>query len=770
VAQVATKEAAARLAPLPRADTLNAKVAKLCDRGQDGDKEECTYVVPEWGRVDGVHSRTVTFNFINPVALNVEMLLDPTVSGEESYQWESTPYTGEYNELTTGNWWRYADMCSNVRELEDHDGIKRFYLMPLVFNTDGAAVDKRQTTSIKPMNIACGNLIGSVSRTARGKRCFGYWPKLDISKDANPTTACALKRHFNQWVIGNIVASVNKYKNGIRLRCLDGVERILVPAVPMMPSDWPEGQLQMNMKAGATSSLKNCRVCFRPTATFGDTQEGASYPRRTQPETEALVAEWAELNGRSATARRDVEKDCGTYLEPVGWWKAPLYTNAYGVHAMFPMDTLHTMSLGIIKGLKDVLVLHTTTRKERGALNERLTAMPMVRCTKSRGLYYKRFPHGILALGKMTGDDYIALLQQMPFAVGYSTAVIRNPVARAAFLKACTAARTILLVLGMKSVNENAARRMHAAAKTVGPLLQDAATGIDPHKVMTIHRPKVHAPIHFRYFIYRYGSGLNIDTGTFEGMQREVSHDVYAMDCNRKDGRDDRLLTMVNNRTVLRTVQERAVPDPALREPALYFYSPLHCSIGDVISTLSREWGGAVAAAEAILLDSPQLLHVDRDALYDFPVFGVCSVDHGADRTRYCAHPTYLKREPRYDFVSVAWEGHDPTPVRLVAFFGSSVQQPVGGELGDDGIEVEHDMYALVQEMTLLRSPPGDIGFPCYEMNPKQSDKSYQVVDVKSINGHARLVPESDHSITGVRFWIDDTLPELLRRDFLRRD
>jgi hypothetical protein len=44
-----------------------------------------------------------------------------------------------------------------------------------------------------------------------------------------------------------------------------------------------------------------------------------------------------------------------------------------------------------------------------------------------------------------------------------------------------------------------------------------------------------------------------------------------------------------------------------------------------------------------------------------------------------------------------------------------------------------------------------------------KSYASYQVIEVSSINGHARLVPQVDHKDPGVQFWLDDALPDLLR-------
>ena len=82
-----------------------------------------------------------------------------------------------------------------------------------------------------------------------------------------------------------------------------------------------------------------------------------------------------------------------------------------------------------------------------------------------------------------------------------------------AFHAALVAVRTVLQVLKMRAVSEAALDKLHAAAKKLGPLLFNCLFGpseSDLKAVGTVDRPKVHALVHFRYFIRRFGSAFHL--------------------------------------------------------------------------------------------------------------------------------------------------------------------------------------------------------------------------------------------------------------------
>ena len=50
-----------------------------------------------------------------------------------------------------------------------------------------------------------------------------------------------------------------------------------------------------------------------------------------------------------------------------------------------------------------------------------LAAIPVVRDPEQRNMHYRQFNTGITSMSVFTGDDMIALLQQLPYVVGTGT-------------------------------------------------------------------------------------------------------------------------------------------------------------------------------------------------------------------------------------------------------------------------------------------------------------------------------------------------------------
>lgn len=731
---------------VPNPTYLKKKVFSLCNREWDGDLERHFFhVPPDYKDQPGILSNKVMLEFQNPVSACVELLLDPSIASAQTYVWEAKPYDGTYKNIDSGFWFRDAERRSGVL---DHFGT---FLMPIVFNTDAASVDGRQSVSLKPINMTCMNLVGSVCRTSRGKRCLGFWPKLNITKAASDAAAARLQRIFYQWVIEKFMESIEKYRNGIRLVLLDGVERVLIPVVAFGVTDWPDGQKCTNTKEGAVVSKCNCRVCLRPTALFSQTECGASgYERRLDEDTRAKIENFA---GQTKAAREEEEMKVSQWLEsPLGWWKGELYRDKYGIHSMFPMDVLHTVPYGIVAHLKDILIGHTKEKSKLDELNRRFAVMPLARDTRRRGLAYKSFPKGILAIGKLTGDDYTALLQQFPFVVGYGDKVIANASARRAFLEACECARTILVILKLPEITgEHQLKKLHDCAKKMGPLLFKCTIGLTDAvkaKLMTDNRPKVHALLHFRYFIRLYGSALNFDTSTWETFHKEVCHIPFSRDSNHNENREHRLMRQVHSRTSLRSLAEQSVPDPEPRPRTLHFKVARHQTVGQLLDVIDagREPSDWAPCLKQVLDNANCLAGTTAAELRDMAIFSTLVHDHGEDTTLYAASPSYRNGLPRFDTVSVVYEGADGEdttwPARLELLFGSTDTYLIDGNSADSC-----RMYALVwslNDVARNRIPSELLSFPCYRYATPGFVDSYEVVEVGSLNGHAHIVPDFD--------------------------
>ena len=476
---------------------LREKVKGVVGREQDDDIEKEVFKVhddylTEKNIRSGLQA-TVEFNFINPVAAAVELLVDDSIRAAQNYILEAKAWSEEFGEMNTGNWWRYAERVSGVRTFPNT------FIMPIAFYTDGASVDFRKSISLKPISIACMNLVGRIVRSPRGKMTIGYFPTLPGDTSSSESMR-RLNRELYHWVVKKLVASIEKYRDGIIIQ-LNGEKVTMVPVICFVLTDWPEGQKMASMYASPVGPVANCRVCLRETKDFGNVVggEAAGGIRRTQAETDALLR---KAKGLSLAQRKVLEKPFSMHLEENGFRDAELFSGRYGIHALCPMDTLHTVPYGLVEPLKLLVLAHTEVALRRQVLDDRLRQMPRTADTRSRGLPYRHFPKGLTGVGTWAASDYVALIQQLPFIVGYKQQVIASQKAQKAFLQACHYTRTILLVQKMEVPNEIALSWLHEAATKMGLVFlecQDSLTAEQVKKQAMIARPKMHALYHYRY-------------------------------------------------------------------------------------------------------------------------------------------------------------------------------------------------------------------------------------------------------------------------------
>lgn len=103
------------------------------------------------------------------------MLIDPTIATENNLLWRAE--TGPpFSELNSGTWWATAERKSGADQNYEYE------IMPVILYTDGASPDFRRSVSLKPIVVQCGNFVGAVNRRNVGKRCAGFWPRLQVCK------------------------------------------------------------------------------------------------------------------------------------------------------------------------------------------------------------------------------------------------------------------------------------------------------------------------------------------------------------------------------------------------------------------------------------------------------------------------------------------------------------------------------------------------------------------------------------------------------------
>ena len=121
---------------------------------------------------------TVEFEFVDPVALMVELLTDHEFCEDpKNYLWSFSPHerhnrTRRFGEINSGTQFRDAAHLSGADRPEAN-----YRLCPILLWTDKCSPDFKRQAQLKPMAVACGNLIGSICRKVSGKRLAGFWEK-----------------------------------------------------------------------------------------------------------------------------------------------------------------------------------------------------------------------------------------------------------------------------------------------------------------------------------------------------------------------------------------------------------------------------------------------------------------------------------------------------------------------------------------------------------------------------------------------------------------
>ena len=188
-----------------------------------------------------------------------------------------------------------------------------------------------------------------------------------------------------------------------------------------MLTDWPEGQAATLVRAHATLSKCNCRVCFHPTAEFSSTENGVVYGLRKQQEMRDMCFYHHEqirckIKGAGLAAKQD-GLNYSMWWVRSAMWNMDTYTDDSGFFAQFPFDTLHTISSGLVRMLRLILLeLVDIAPNTRLELSQRFAQIPMVRGAVQRNLSYRAFKTGIQSQSK-----YVTLYWCRPGGCGSRT-------------------------------------------------------------------------------------------------------------------------------------------------------------------------------------------------------------------------------------------------------------------------------------------------------------------------------------------------------------
>lgn len=267
----------------------------------------------------------------------------------------------------------------------------------------------------------------------------------------------------------------------------------------------------------------------------------------------------------------DIGKELSLHPEAPGIISSIRFCNEYGYHAMVPMDILHTVPQGIAKLIKETAMLYLSRTKSLDVVENRLRSFPVPRDTEVRCLPFRRFMTGLEGWGKWSGDDHIALLQQLPYVIGTNAEILGcSSEVLKAVLKSCFTAVRIYIMLHRDVVENKDLDEIMELCLEMGEQLQVAQKGLAAEEAANLDRPKVHAILHYRYFIRRFGSGLNFDTATFEMFHKRSVSLPYSRDNHKEKGMSDRLARWASNHSLVMTVADEELKDPTPKARGLY--------------------------------------------------------------------------------------------------------------------------------------------------------------------------------------------------------
>jgi hypothetical protein len=148
-------------------------------------------------------------------------------------------------------------------------------------------------------------------------------------------------------------------------------------------------------------------------------------------------------------------KELSMWWDDNALWETELYQGDAGLFNILPFDVMHTIPLGLVKILVDVLInMSGQAPSQQPEMDARFAAIPRVRDPKQRVMAYRAFPTGITSMKVFTADDLVAILQQLAYVVGTRAAIIRDAETNKAFIAAAFCVRDILVLMKKRSLTE----------------------------------------------------------------------------------------------------------------------------------------------------------------------------------------------------------------------------------------------------------------------------------------------------------------------------
>lgn len=249
-----------------------------------------------------------------------------------------------------------------------------------------------------------------------------------------------------------------------------------------------------------------------------------------------------------------------------------------------------------------------------------------------------------------------------------------------------------------------------------------------------------------RFFVRRFGSGLNFDSGTLERYHRDVVVAPFKVDARRELGQLGRLYEVNNERALLdsykrsldfnRTIDTSAALDGS--SGPLRTYQSVVGEPGRIMRVLHEQHPQTARTILGVLRQGlgANIAHWTLEVGGESRVFSKYVLDYGVEKILFINAPHgYRRGDSRRDYVEVALDNEDPSPAEVVWYFTDFVKKK---KVLCKWLRVQQRTHTLLRVPVCIQSPP-------------TLASSYIVCDVESITGHAHIV--RDYDSPNIYYW-----------------
>ncbi|KAF8603005.1 hypothetical protein BDV93DRAFT_556926 [Ceratobasidium sp. AG-I] len=390
-------------------------------------------------------------------------------------------------------WWKLQDQIAPNQ-----------CILYLVVYIDETNVSTIGGVKVWPIYLWIGNLPASVRRRRRkkgGAILIGYLPKAKNNSTVSDLADFRCKVYHDAL---NVVFESLKLaaRNGVPMRCGDGIIRDFVPVVAAGSADYMEF-IRFVCILGAKSGFP-CPICLVPRLEQSSLLK--SWPNRTVVLTEDLL----ERVEQAATAAVKSEILHEQSLRNIRSAFFDLIPPFHSIYSAIVADPLHQIEQGVWGKHLWLWIRNSLSKQQKKTLDARFRAV-------QRYPDLKHFPNGVTALEYVTGKEHAIILRMLPpliedlIAKKYQKLVLRS----------FRALAVIHVLAKLTTHNDVTLEELDQHIAEFDKLHEELAATFD----VEANYPKFHSLSHLTDIIRRHSTTDNYHTGLGEALHPQSKKD-----------------------------------------------------------------------------------------------------------------------------------------------------------------------------------------------------------------------------------------------------